>query len=573
MTSAALAAAARSTWPSAGPAQVGLRARVPGLPPAPELLWETRSEATDEPQSAGAGISGPVVGDGFVCLILGSDGTATTVRGFDAATGRELWSAQTPSDFLAVCGSLVYSISADERLCARNGRSGSVVWEAEADWRSDEGTEGPLVVGDVAYTSVRGVLRALAAGSGQVLWEAQDEGYTKALAVADRVLYAGSTDHTLRALDASTGTALWRFDIPGPGEVPTPIVADGVAYIAWPLLQWGPPAEPAGGADGALPPQHIVALEARTGRELWRQGDTGAGRVVVVDGVVCSFPSIALVGPARARGFDAGTGRALWEHPLPAALYFPVAAGRRLYVVTAGSGPNQLASLDPKTGAVRWWMDVAAFPTVVDEMAYCVGLDGHIRTLDPDTGRLLWDYEASPASARPVVGDGRLYAVDDVGSVRAFSLEATKSCPAPEVAWATDEEFWSYVVWGKGGLAVREIADGATLAGTLKYNTWGSPDALAAEIDRLAALGDWNGPEALAQDPATLCPPELQTDPALTAQGIRPASQFYAAQAQRRATSPQRALEYVEEALRLAPQWEGLQGYVNQLRANAGQTN
>ena len=68
------------------------------------------------------------------------------------------------------------------------------------------------------------------------------------------IVFIGSTNSTLYALDASTGTLLWSV-LTGGAVNSTPVVADGVVYV--------------GSADGSL-----YALDARSGDILWT-GPTG----------------------------------------------------------------------------------------------------------------------------------------------------------------------------------------------------------------------------------------------------------------------------------------------------------
>ena len=72
--------------------------------------------------------------------------------------------------------------------------------------------------------------------------------------VADGVVYFGSDDDSVNAVDASTGDPLWRFEA---GEVirSTPTVTGGTVYV--------------GSNDN-----HAYALDAETGEMLWKY-DTG----------------------------------------------------------------------------------------------------------------------------------------------------------------------------------------------------------------------------------------------------------------------------------------------------------
>ena len=49
-------------------------------------------------------------------------------------------------------------------------------------------------------------------------------------AVAGGVVYVGSSDNHVYALDASTGELLWRYET-GDDVSSSPVVADGVVYV------------------------------------------------------------------------------------------------------------------------------------------------------------------------------------------------------------------------------------------------------------------------------------------------------------------------------------------------------
>jgi len=240
------------------------------------------------------------------------------------------------------------------------------------------------------------------------------------------------------------------------------------------------------------------------------------------------------------------------------------------YAVSDG----RLGAFDARAGSLLWYFNPSGYiclPVVTNGVAYAGFGDHHLRGLDAKTGTLLWEFEAGDWIKTPVVVDGVAYAGSGDGYLRAFDVAAVTSGPHPGATWSTDTQFWSYVIWGKGGLAVRKITDGFGIDQILRYDNWTSRAALADEIDRLAALGDWDEPEALAQDPATLCPPEFASAARSVSigQGVRPAAQFCLCAAQE-SGSPARRLEYAEEALRLAPEWDEATAWLAQRHHELG---
>ncbi len=94
-------------------------------------------------------------------------------------------------------------------------------------------------------------------------------------AVANGVIYIGSDDGNLYALNASTGAKLWSFttDL---GVRSSPAVANGVVYVG--------SYETAGNGEGG----NMYALNASTGAKLWSDntGSAVLSSPAVVDGVV-----------------------------------------------------------------------------------------------------------------------------------------------------------------------------------------------------------------------------------------------------------------------------------------------
>ncbi len=70
-------------------------------------------------------------------------------------------------------------------------------------------------------------------------------------AVANGVVYVGSSDQNVYALNASTGALLWKYTTGGQIDHSSPAVTNGVVYV--------------GSFDG-----NVYALNASTGALLWK---------------------------------------------------------------------------------------------------------------------------------------------------------------------------------------------------------------------------------------------------------------------------------------------------------------
>jgi outer membrane protein assembly factor BamB len=215
------------------------------------------------------------------------DETAGALYAIDAATGEEIWSFETALPIWsspAVGDGRVFvgggGIDADNgAVYAVDQATGDEVWT----FAVDDGTvlTTPAVVDGLVYITTRS-LYALDSENGKPIWSVADESvsYETAVAVDDDVVYVGGS--RLSAFDARTGDPIWVNT-----EIDTflasPIVADNVIYI--------------GSYDGDL-----FAIDPGTGEENWRASvlvpdETGDRLIVnslaVVDGAiyVSSFPA------------------------------------------------------------------------------------------------------------------------------------------------------------------------------------------------------------------------------------------------------------------------------------------
>ncbi len=126
--------------------------------------------------------------------------------------------------------------------------------EGKLKWSFSTGAaihSSPAVVDGIVYIgSTDYKLYALDADTGAKLWEFPTGSWVESSpTVANGVVYFGSNDGKLYALDAQTGEKLWHFTTRYPIKS-SPALADGIIYF--------------GGTDG-----HIYALDAVTGGKLW----------------------------------------------------------------------------------------------------------------------------------------------------------------------------------------------------------------------------------------------------------------------------------------------------------------
>ena len=361
-----------------------------------------------------------------------------------------------------------------------------------------------------------------------MLWSHPTGGFVvNAPAVVDGVVYVGSDDTNVYALDASTGFALGSF---GTGDVirSSPTVIDGVVYV--------------GSNDN-----HVYAVDASTGTELWSH-DTEEWvqySPVVSDGVV--YIKARADGDQKLHALDAISGETLWvsENPYPYIDDFALAVvGDKAYTpgesgefhalnratgetvwsfnvglgaespptVVGGvvylTGVNAAHALDEETGAVIWTYDTEMlpardFPAVVADGVYYFSPDNVFYALDAATGETVWSYEANdfittkPLAAEGMVytasEDGRFYALDAATGNLVWSREGTDSrLASPSVVdgvlyaessdgnlramnAATGEEIWKFQKGYFDGVPSYTVSDGVLYVGSLDGSVYAFP--------------------------------------------------------------------------------------------------
>jgi eukaryotic-like serine/threonine-protein kinase len=324
-----------------------------GVPKLNGIRWKFHT--------SGSVISSPAVVNG-VAYVGSTDGNLYAV---DAGSGALKWKFATQSWVVsspAVAAGMVYFESYDSNLYAVDTNAGQLKWKFQTGGEKryagkhlhhlEPATENmpdpwdfylssPSVWNDMVYFgSSDGNVYALDANSGALKWKFQTGDVVHSSpALADGILYLGSWDTYLYALDAVSGKEKWRFKT---GDDPefhnhvgiqsSPAVVDGVVYF--------------GSRDS-----YAYAVDAATGKQLWRFSTDGSwvnNSPVVHEGKVYFGTSI----PGILHAVDAKTGTSLFHMPSGTPVFASLAiAGGTLYVGTFG---GKLTAIDLTTQSPAW---------------------------------------------------------------------------------------------------------------------------------------------------------------------------------------------------------------------------
>ncbi len=272
----------------------------------------------------------------------------------------------------------------------------------------------PAVANGMVYIgSFDKSLYALDATSGKKLWSYQTgSGIDSSPAVANGIVYIGSGDGSLYALDATSGKKLWSYQT-GSGIDSSPAVANGMVYI--------------GSGDSSL-----YALDATSGKKLWSY-QTGSGiysSLAVANGMVYIGSN-----DGSLYALDATSGKKLWSYQTGDQIdSSPAVANGIVYI---GSGDSSLYALDATSGKKLWSYQtgsgIFSSPAVANGIVYIGSFDGSLYALDATSGKKLWSYQTGsgidslPAVANGIVyigsGDGSLYALDAASGKKLWSYQ------------------------------------------------------------------------------------------------------------------------------------------------------
>jgi outer membrane protein assembly factor BamB len=179
-------------------------------------------------------VQGPVSVSGGLAYTLDD-----ALYAYDADSGALVFKVGTGyfSGTPVVSGGLVY-IQTPNSLVARDASDGSSMWSVPLD--SYGGYLTPVVDGDTVVAATARYLRAFDAISGAARWTT-DGGQSASYgtpALANGVVYAGSFENGLQAVDEATGRVLYSSRTDSLWSCDNPVVSQGGVYVPCDLGGW-----------------------------------------------------------------------------------------------------------------------------------------------------------------------------------------------------------------------------------------------------------------------------------------------------------------------------------------------
>lgn len=325
---------------------------------------------------------------------------------------------------------MVYAVDTRGTVTAVSLESGHEVWQKELenpDERSDVGYGGGAALfGDRLYvTSGYGFVVALDARSGSEIWRYSGEVPFRGAptAAADRV-FAVTHDNQMLAFNPVDGELLW--DQVGIAENAGMLGAASPAYDGTTLVT-------------ALSSGELIAMRGQNGRILWQDALTSSRRLTPlatltdIDGnpVISGGKVYAISHAGRMVAIDMRSGERSWEADI-AGISTPWVAGNFAYITTVD---GQIACVALGDGRIRWVTQLQRFtnqkkrkglikwngPILAGDRLLVTSTHGFALSVSPYTGEVLSGVEMpTGSSTEPIVVDGKFIVLTDAGELVAY---------------------------------------------------------------------------------------------------------------------------------------------------------
>ncbi|MCW4017211.1 MAG: PQQ-binding-like beta-propeller repeat protein [Candidatus Bathyarchaeota archaeon] len=447
----------------------------------------------------------PTIADGKIYVTSGQleayggiNNTASEFVCLDAYTGHVIWKlpieAFAPRESVAIAYGNLYMIpgnvtTAVDTISGAEYSTANEVWAfGTSDWPMFRHDAEHSAVGQSGPTSL------------SLRWNFYTDGAViSSPSIADGVVYFGSQDKNIYAVDARDGTFIWKFTT-HQRVWSSPAVAGGRVFT--------------GPDDG-----FVYCLNATDGSLIWSRfagGDLTGNFNAAVQ--LRSSPTVAhgnvYVGALDNYTYciNAENGSIVWRYQTQGYITSsPAVAGGAVYVVSQEPEAGALYKLNALNGVVIWkhtipyepvfigGTDMHASPVVGGGMVFVASDVSAYYAVDAATGKTVWSYKDPEAAefilCSPIYLDGRLFIVDKFSIV---CLNARNG----DVIWTCftgDELYVSptyagnklYVVTDERNVWVLNATDGEKLGlFTMNSNSWSSASVYEGRV--YVGSNDWN---------------------------------------------------------------------------------
>ncbi len=353
-----------------------------------------------------------------------ASGTSWSVT-FNGVTQSSTTSTITFSNYIS--SSYSYSITTPDGYICGSVLNGTITISGadvnlKVQFVSTSGDSWPMRQHDIFHT---GYSASTGPATNNTLWSTTLTGaINSSAAIVDGVVYVGSQDCNVYALNATTGAQIWTYAT-GNSVYSSPAVVGGVVYVT--------------STDG-----YLYALNTTMGTQIWNRtvGSGARSSPTVVGGVVY----VGLNNKALC-ALNATTGSIIWARSnVPVSLVSsPAVANGIVYV---GLTTHYLVAFNASTGLNPWTYSVSSggvysSPTVVGGIVYFGADDGRVYAVNVTSHAAIWGYltggyvRSSPAFAYGIIyigsNDGNVYALNATTGTQIWNyttLSSVQSSPA-----------------------------------------------------------------------------------------------------------------------------------------------
>jgi len=272
----------------------------------------------------------------------------------------------------------------------------------------------------------------------ELLWSYKTSGnYLSSPAVSNNVVYVGSDDNHVYAINTKSGELLWKY-VTKDSIRSSPAVLNDVVYV---------------GSDD----NHVYAIDTKSGELLWKYvtEDSVRSSPKIIDGLIYvgsddntlhvfsnqngdlkwsynlgndirSSPAISndtvyvgsLYGSLYA--LNSKNGELKWEYRTMGSIEsFPVISDDVVYV---GSWDGFVYAFDTIIGDFKWkykiGTDIILHIAAFDNVVYVTSIDSFVYAIDAETGTLLWKYDGDQSfSSSPIISNNAIYVGSNNGDL------------------------------------------------------------------------------------------------------------------------------------------------------------
>jgi outer membrane protein assembly factor BamB len=372
-----------------------------------------------------------------------TSGILVSGRGFEPNVGVDIFFDTKDNALVVTNGKGEFH---DARIHAPRSAHPGKHWVTALERNHDKGAQEPFLVetdwnqfhfdaDGTRLNRYENVLSPDTVGNLDLKWSHSFGPIDSAIAVTDGVVYVGSDDNNLYALQASTGKQLWSYTTFEVVES-SPTVANGVVYF---------------GSD------NVYALNASTGDKIWSYPAYGFSSPTVANGVL-------YVGSDdhNIYALNVSSGVKLWSYAT--GLYVRSSPAVTNGVAYVGSWDGSVYALDTNTGTLVWSYstggDVTS-PTIADGVVYVGSYDDNVYALNARNGTKLWSYSTGGGViSSPAVANGVVYVGSGYPDYNLYALNARNGT-----------KLWSYTT-GASVDSSPAVANGVVYVGSNDGNVY-----------------------------------------------------------------------------------------------------